>query len=412
MPPKLNSTPTANNNASQSALLSSSSQSLLSSSTSSTSSQGAPSNSSSAISSQSALSSSSSSVTHAQLTIARNSTIPAPLGDFQYIVDWKLTNALNVNTIIVQKLTVTYYIEDQNSLPIPDISAYTKKWCLWKQGTPYWEAWFIPAGGLRPTYDSAHGKPDFTGTPSTTGDDNYSNGMIQDRRGKRAVTRMTKGWVRYTGEATLYRIDPNDPNNSLPNDWLNRFSEYKPSNPTTPAGVLPYSDAKPGYPIAAMEGQTVTHDMVAYWNSCAWKDMPTVIIYGAQVAAITDTALWNLVNAVPPQVVLPLPRSGAKRKQITTSAAAAFIPKKQKMATPPCWVAREVYGIDHPGWRLFRDWLLKRAPLWFRWIYLSYGQRFAERIKDKPKLKTIIRRWMDRVLEKDDQSQKFYRPER
>jgi hypothetical protein len=60
-----------------------------------------------------------------------------------------------------------------------------------------------------------------------------------------------------------------------------------------------------------------------------------------------------------------------------------------------CWVAREVYGEENPKWLLFREWLLSKAPAWFRNLYIKYGERFAKFISNKPKLKSLIRRWMD-----------------
>jgi hypothetical protein len=60
-----------------------------------------------------------------------------------------------------------------------------------------------------------------------------------------------------------------------------------------------------------------------------------------------------------------------------------------------CWVAREVYGEDNPKWVLFREWLLSKAPAWFRSLYIKHGAEFAEFIRNKPKLKSLIRRWMD-----------------
>jgi hypothetical protein len=71
------------------------------------------------------------------------------------------------------------------------------------------------------------------------------------------------------------------------------------------------------------------------------------------------------------------------------SAAGGFLSK------PPCWVAREVYGINNPKWRRFRTWLLTRAPKWFHDAYIKYGENFAEFISDKPRTKSLIRRWMD-----------------
>lgn len=60
-----------------------------------------------------------------------------------------------------------------------------------------------------------------------------------------------------------------------------------------------------------------------------------------------------------------------------------------------CWVAREVYGSHNPRWVMFRNWMLSESPSWFRILYMNFGERFARFIKDKPRLKTRIRKWMD-----------------
>ena len=64
-------------------------------------------------------------------------------------------------------------------------------------------------------------------------------------------------------------------------------------------------------------------------------------------------------------------------------------------AVAVCWVAREVYGETNPDWLTFREWLLNKAPEWFRKTYVKYGERFAAFIKDKPRTKSLIKRWMD-----------------
>jgi len=60
-----------------------------------------------------------------------------------------------------------------------------------------------------------------------------------------------------------------------------------------------------------------------------------------------------------------------------------------------CWVAREVYGIESSKWMQFREWMLNDSPSWFRKLYLKYGERFAKFISNKPRIKSIIRNWMN-----------------
>jgi len=60
-----------------------------------------------------------------------------------------------------------------------------------------------------------------------------------------------------------------------------------------------------------------------------------------------------------------------------------------------CWVAREVYGVEDGRWLLFREWLLTAAPTWFRNLYISRGEKFALWLKDYPRIKSLIRVWMD-----------------
>lgn len=60
-----------------------------------------------------------------------------------------------------------------------------------------------------------------------------------------------------------------------------------------------------------------------------------------------------------------------------------------------CWVAREVYGSTNPSWLQFREWMFTESPNWFFKLYAEYGERFANWISNKPRLKSIIRKWMD-----------------
>jgi hypothetical protein len=63
-----------------------------------------------------------------------------------------------------------------------------------------------------------------------------------------------------------------------------------------------------------------------------------------------------------------------------------------------CWVAREVYGEDNPKWLQFREWMLTKASDNLRNYYIEYGERIAESIRNRPRVKDIIRRWMDKKV--------------
>jgi len=61
----------------------------------------------------------------------------------------------------------------------------------------------------------------------------------------------------------------------------------------------------------------------------------------------------------------------------------------------PCWIAREVYGINNPSWLVFRFWLLNYSPNWFCNWYIQNGKKTAEWISRNTWIKPVIRRWMD-----------------
>jgi len=63
-----------------------------------------------------------------------------------------------------------------------------------------------------------------------------------------------------------------------------------------------------------------------------------------------------------------------------------------------CWVAREVYGPYNYRWRMFRHWMYFDSPRWLHSAYAKYGERFAVFIANKPKLKRVIRYFMDKAI--------------
>ena len=102
--------------------------------------------------------------------------------------------------------------------------------------------------------------------------------------------------------------------------------------------------------------------------------------YGAQVQAQASS---NNANSFPSYL-----NAGA-------NLIGSVAPKGLMAAPVFCWVAREVYGEDNPKWLQFREWMLTKASNNLRNFYTEYGERIAESIRNKPKIKSIIRKWMD-----------------
>ena len=64
-----------------------------------------------------------------------------------------------------------------------------------------------------------------------------------------------------------------------------------------------------------------------------------------------------------------------------------------------CWVARAVYGAESMEWRLFRRWLLTRAPESFLDWYLKNGERYAREVENDEALRAELEGFMNQVIE-------------
>ena len=138
--------------------------------------------------------------------------------------------------------------------------------------------------------------------------------------------------------------------------------------PSTAANF--YQTTNPEIPVALQNAFTSLYGSQANYLSST---------YGAQVGAISrqPNAFQNFATAA----------GGVKDLAggFGTLAGAGLL----------CWVAREVYGIENPKWLQFREWMLTKASDNLRNFYIEYGERIAESIRNKPKIKAIIRKWMD-----------------
>lgn len=95
-------------------------------------------------------------------------------------------------------------------------------------------------------------------------------------------------------------------------------------------------------------------------------------------------------------------RIGAQNRRAALNAATiSAVGQMGAAALSPggCWVAREVYGDWNPRWVLFRHYLRTKAPRLAWWAYCRWGERLAQWLAPRPKVKAWLRRWMDRRIE-------------
>ena len=70
-----------------------------------------------------------------------------------------------------------------------------------------------------------------------------------------------------------------------------------------------------------------------------------------------------------------------------------------------CWVARECLP---ERWKEFRIWMLNFADASFRSLYIRHGQAFAESLKTRPLLKSMIREAMLKILNTHSSAERMW----
>ena len=70
------------------------------------------------------------------------------------------------------------------------------------------------------------------------------------------------------------------------------------------------------------------------------------------------------------------------------------------IAAMTCWVAQAVYGTRDNRWRIFRHWLMNKAPKRLRGTYQRHGQSFALRVKRSPLLRFCLKLLMDPIVKR------------
>lgn len=101
------------------------------------------------------------------------------------------------------------------------------------------------------------------------------------------------------------------------------------------------------------------------------------------------------------QAMLDAAQKNADRQNALASAgiqAAGNVAGSAVGAGMFCWVAREVYGTENGLWLIVRDWVLHEAPRWLCRLYAQHGEWVAKFISNKPTVKWLLKKAMDRVI--------------
>lgn len=85
---------------------------------------------------------------------------------------------------------------------------------------------------------------------------------------------------------------------------------------------------------------------------------------------------------------------GAGTTAATTAATVAG------MSASFCWVARAVYGTADNRWKIFRHWLMNKAPVTCRSAYIRHGQSFASKVERSSLLRFCLKLIMDPIIER------------
>ena len=122
---------------------------------------------------------------------------------------------------------------------------------------------------------------------------------------------------------------------------------------------------------------------------------------GGQAAGMAPGRLFNPES----QTAFGVYNQNAQRTLAANTASAA---NQTAMATgamgmagdmmPWCHVAREVFGDGNPQWVGFYIWKEFRGPIWFRKLYNRFSEPVARFIRNKPRVKKLIRNWMEEKI--------------
>ena len=288
-----------------------------------------------------------------------------------------LRNTIEQEAINQLKLGSTIGAEERRGYEQAARAAQTARGNIFGLGPAVQEAASIGAAGEQRKLARYGAAAAFLGSGETTGaatarDLGLRNALEQSRLG------AAQGFV--AGGPTMYNLASQrlGAQQGMLNNYLAASQPQQTGGfQATASAANPYAYVNPNAGFqGAQNASNIYGTLANIYNTQAGYLSST---YGAQVGAISrqPNAFQNFATAA----------GGVKDLAGGFGALAS--------AGVLCWVAREVYGIDNPKWLQFREWMLTKASDNLRNFYIEYGARIAESIRNKPKIKAIIRKWMD-----------------
>ena len=293
-----------------------------------------------------------------------------PLGATTTAQTEELRNTIEQEALNQLRLGSTIGAEERRGYEQAARAAQTARGNIFGLGPAVQEAASIGAAGEQRKLARYGAAAAFLGSGETTGaatarDIGLRNALEQSRLGA-AQGFIASGPTMYNMASQRLGTQQGMLNNYLAASQPQQTGGFQ----ATPSAANPYAYVNPNAGFVGAQNAANIYGTLADYASQT---------YGAQVGAISrqPNAFQNFATLA----------GGAKDLAGGFGALAS--------AGIFCWVAREVYGIDNPKWLQFREWMLTKASDNLRNFYIEYGARIAESIRNKPKIKAIIRKWMD-----------------
>lgn len=220
---------------------------------------------------------------------------------------------------------------------------------------------------------------------------------LQEARGIIAETELTAAQSRDASLAAIGRLTDQKMSQTLSSSFESR-NEMRDSERRAMDQVSRFSGGNRLAMLRARAQAPTSADIKAIYGQAAGQRVGIQQQRMADELGVENQYLQQLINARTADAQM----LASFQEQVDPGMGGALLNAASTFAgfaAFSCWVAREVYGATNPRWLAFREWLFDDAPDWFFKLYMTHGKRFAKFISNKPWLKSLIRRWMDKKIE-------------